>query len=356
MKAIFVSALALLGIASAQVNLTGAGASFPAPALLRYFDEYSKITNNSVRVNYQSIGSGGGQRQFIEQTIHFGASDNPFNDQQMNEIRTNSGSRALNIPFVLGAVVPIYNVPGVTRTLNFTGELLADIFLGNIKTWNDPQIARVNQGVTLPPLPITIVHRSDGSGTTFVFTDYLTKVSPEWAQKVGRNNSVNWLPANKVGARGNEGVAGVVRNTPGSIGYTELTYATLNKIAFGAVQNRSGKFILADLDGVRAAANVPMPGDARISLTNTAAPDGYPIASYSYLLVYQNLDKNKAFRSEAEARAFVQMLRWVLTDGQRFNEGLSYGRLPESAQARALSLAASITFAGKAIGQEIIRR
>ncbi|WP_018466522.1 phosphate ABC transporter substrate-binding protein PstS [Calidithermus timidus] len=352
-----VAAAALSGLASAQsVNLTGAGATFPFPILAKYFDEYAKLTNSQVRVNYQSIGSGGGQRQFIEQTVHFGASDNPLNDQQMAEIRKNTGSAALNIPFVLGAVVPTYNLPGLAKPLNFTGEVLADIFLGNIKTWNDPAIAKLNPDVKLPPLPITVVHRSDGSGTTFVWTDYLSKVSPEWAQKVGRGNSVDWKAPNKVGARGNEGVAGVVRQTPGAIGYNEVTYAVQNKIAYGAVQNKAGRFVLADLPSISSAANVPLPGDARISLTNTAAPDGYPVASFSYLLVYEKLEANKAFKSEAEARAFVGLLKWLVTDGQKFNEPLTYGRLPGVAQQRALALIARITYQGKPLGKEIVGR
>lgn len=348
-----IALMSLTGMGLAQINLTGAGATFPFPLLAKYFDEYLKVSNNSVRVNYQSIGSGGGQRQFIEQTVHFGASDNPFNDEQMTQLRAQGG--ALNIPFALGAVVPTYNLPGVTQRLNFTGEILADIFLGNIRTWNDPQIARVNEGVRIPALPITVVHRSDGSGTTFVFTDFLTKVSQEWAQKVSRGNSVNWQAANKVGARGNEGVAGVVRQTPGAIGYNELIYAVQNNITYGTVQNRSGRFVAASLASTRAAANVVMPGDARVSITNTAAADGYPIASYTYLLVYRQLDKNKAFKSEEEARAFVTMLRWMLTDGQRLNEPLNFGQLPDAAEARALALARSITWQGKPIGQEIIR-
>ncbi|RDI96055.1 phosphate ABC transporter substrate-binding protein PstS [Meiothermus sp. QL-1] len=357
MKHLLIATAALLGLAStglAQVSLTGAGATFPFPVLSKYFDEYLKVTNNQVRVNYQAIGSGGGQRQFIEQTVHFGVSDNPLNDQQMADIRRNTGSPALNIPFVLGAVVPTYNLPGVTQRLNFTGELLADIFLGNIRTWNDPAIARLNPGVNLPALPITVVHRSDGSGTTFVFTDFLTKVSPEWAQKVGRGNSVNWLAPNKVGGRGNEGVAGVVRNTPGAIGYNEVTYAIQNRIQYGAVQNKAGRFIMADLASITAAANVVLPGDARISLTNTNAPDGYPISSFAYILVYEQLDKNKAFRSEAEARAFVQLLKWIVTEGQKFNEPLTYARLTDVAQARALALISRITYQGKPIGKEIV--
>jgi phosphate transport system substrate-binding protein len=359
MRKLLIATTALLGLASsglAQVNLTGAGATFPFPILSKYFDEYLKVTNNQVRVNYQSIGSGGGQRQFIEQTVHFGASDNPFNDQQMADIRRNTGSPALNIPFVLGAVVPTYNLPGVTQRLNFTGEVLADIFLGNIKTWNDPAIAKLNEGVRLPPLPITVVHRSDGSGTTFVWVDYLTKVSPEWAQKVGRGNSVNWPAPNKVGGRGNEGVAGVVRNTPGAIGYNEVTYAVQNRIQFGAVQNRAGRFVVAELPAITAAANVVLPGDARISLTNTQAADGYPVSSFSYLLVYEQLDKNKAFKSEAEARAFVQLLKWIVTDGQKFNEPLTYARITDAAEARALALISRITYQGKPIGREIVGR
>lgn len=359
MRKLLIATTALLGLASsglAQVNLTGAGATFPFPVLSKYFDEYLKVTNNQVRVNYQSIGSGGGQRQFIEQTVHFGVSDNPFTDQQMADIRRNTGSPALNIPFVLGAVVPTYNLPGVTQRLNFTGEVLADIFLGNIKTWNDPAIAALNPGVRIPPLPITVVHRSDGSGTTFVWTDYLTKVSPEWAQKVGRGNSVNWIPANKVGGRGNEGVAGVVRNTPGAIGYNEVTYAVQNRIQFGAVQNRAGRFIVAELPAITAAANVVLPGDARVSLTNTQAADGYPISSFAYLLVYEQLDKNKAFKSEAEARAFVQLLKWMVTDAQKFNEPLTYARITEAAEARALAMISRITFQGKPIGREIVGR
>ncbi len=357
MRKLLIAATALLGLASlasAQVGLTGAGASFPFPVLSKYFDEYLKVTNNQVRVNYQSIGSGGGQRQFIEQTVHFGVSDNPFNDQQMADIRRNTGSPALNIPFVLGAVVPTYNLPGVTQRLTFSGEVLANIFLGNIKTWNDPAIAALNPGVRLPALPITVAHRSDGSGTTFVWTDYLSKVSPEWAQKVGRGNSVNWLAPNKVGGRGNEGVAGVVRNTPGAIGYNEITYALQNRIQYGAVINRAGRAIAADLPSIAAAANVVLPGDARVSLTNTAAPDGYPISSFSYFLVYEQLDKNKAFKSEAEARAFVQLLKWIVTEGQKFNEPLTYARLTEVAQARALALIARITYQGKPLGKEIV--
>lgn len=353
MKRILIAAMALMGLGLAQVNLTGAGATFPFPLLSKYFDEYLKVSNNQVRVNYQSIGSGGGQRQFIEQTVHFGASDNPFNDTQMADIKKNTGSAALNIPFTLGSVVPTYNLPGVSKPLNFTGELLADIFLGNIKTWSDPQIAKVNPGVTLPPLPITVTHRSDGSGTTYVWTDYLSKVSKEWAEKVGRGNSVDWKAPNKVGARGNEGVAGVVKNTPGAIGYNELVYATQNKIAFGAVQNKAGKFILADLPSIKAAARVVMPGDARISITNTDAAEGYPISSYSYLLVYEKLEKNKAFKSEAEAMAFVRLLNWMLTDGQALNEKLTYGELPDVAQARALALLSRVTYDGKAIGKEV---
>ncbi len=223
-----------------------------------------------------------------------------------------------------------------------------------VLAWLERSHSPVQEVLRLPALPITVAHRSDGSGTTFVWTDYLSKVSPEWAQKVGRGNSVNWLAPNKVGGRGNEGVAGVVRNTPGAIGYNEITYALQNRIQYGAVINRAGRAIAADLPSIAAAANVVLPGDARVSLTNTAAPDGYPISSFSYFLVYEQLDKNKAFKSEAEARAFVQLLKWIVTEGQKFNEPLTYARLTEVAQARALALIARITYQGKPLGKEIV--
>jgi len=347
-------ALAGLGLAQQTLTLVGAGATFPYPLMAKYADEYTRLTGGKVRVNYQSIGSGGGIRQFLEQTVHFGASDAPLDDGRLKEVRQRFKTQALNLAYALGAVVPVYNLPGVKEPLRFTGPVLANIYLGKVKTWNDPALQELNPGVKLPPLPITVVHRSDGSGTSYVFTDYLTKVSREWAQKVGRGTSVEWPVG--VGSKGNEGVAGAVRQTPGAIGYVELTYAKQNSLAYGAVQNKAGRFLLADLASIKAAANVPLPGDMRVSLTDTAAPDGYPIASFTYLLLYENLSVNKAVKSEAEARALVEFVKWILTEGQRYNEPLTYGALSPVAQQRALALLARVTYEGKPLGKEIVGR
>ncbi|TFU16286.1 phosphate ABC transporter substrate-binding protein PstS [Thermus tengchongensis] len=346
--------LATSAWAQQTITLVGAGATFPYPLMAKYGDEYTRLTGGKVRINYQSIGSGGGIRQFLEQTVHFGASDAPLSDQVMNDVRTRFKSNALNIGYALGAVVPVYNLPGIRETLRFTGPVLADIYLGKIKTWNDPALQELNPNVKLPPLPITVVHRSDGSGTTYVWADYLSKVSSEWAQKVGRGTSLQWPVG--VGGKGNEGVAGVVRQTPGAIGYVEVTYAKQNNLSYGAVQNKAGRFIQADLPSIKAAANVPLPGDMRVSLTDTAAPDGYPIASFTYLLLYENLTANKAVKSEAEARALVEFVKWLLTDGQKFNEPLTYGALSSVAQQRALALLSRVTYEGKPIGKEIVGR
>ena len=347
-------ALAGLGLAQQTLTLVGAGATFPYPLMAKYADEYTRLTGGKVRINYQSIGSGGGIRQFLEQTVHFGASDAPLDDGRLKEVRERFKTQALNLAYALGAVVPVYNLPGVKEPLRFTGPVLADIYLGKVKTWNDPALQELNPGVKLPPLPITVVHRSDGSGTSYVFTDYLTKVSREWAQKVGRGTSVEWPVG--VGGKGNEGVAGMVRQTPGAIGYVELTYAKQNSLAYGAVRNKAGRFLLADLASIKAAANVPLPGDMRVSLTDTAAPDGYPIASFTYLLLYENLSVNKAVKSEAEARALVEFVKWILTEGQRYNEPLTYGALSPVAQQRALALLARVTYEGKPLGKEIVGR
>jgi len=347
-------ALAGLGLAQQTLTLVGAGATFPYPLMAKYADEYTRLTGGKVRVNYQSIGSGGGIRQFLEQTVHFGASDAPLDDGRLKEVRERFKTQAFNLAYALGAVVPVYNLPGVKEPLRFTGPVLADIYLGKVKTWNDPALQELNPGVKLPPLPITVVHRSDGSGTSYVFTDYLTKVSREWAQKVGRGTSVEWPVG--VGGKGNEGVAGMVRQTPGAIGYVELTYAKQNSLAYGAVRNKAGRFLLADLASIKAAANVPLPGDMRVSLTDTAAPDGYPIASFTYLLLYENLSVTKAVKSEAEARALVEFVKWILTEGQRYNEPLTYGALSPVAQQRALALLARVTYEGKPLGKEIVGR
>ncbi|ADR37287.1 phosphate ABC transporter substrate-binding protein PstS [Oceanithermus profundus] len=330
MKKLALTVLALtLGLALAQgVTLNGAGATFPFPLYAKYFSVYHKLTG--VRVNYQSIGSGGGIRQLFSGTVHFGASDAPLSDAKLAEFEQKFGTQVIHVPTALGAVVPTYYLPGVTRPLNFSGPVLADIFLGKIRKWNDPALAALNPGVKLPPLPITVVRRSDGSGTTYIWTEYLAKVSPEWKAKVGVGKSVAWPTG--LGGKGNEGVAGLVRQTPGAIGYNELIYAVQNKIAYGAVQNRAGKFVLADLASVRAAAELEdFPADTRVSITDTPAPEGYPIASFTWILVYRDLDKDRAVKSAAEAKALAALLDWIVHDGQRYNEALHYAALPEVA-------------------------
>ncbi|WP_456409499.1 phosphate ABC transporter substrate-binding protein PstS [Oceanithermus sp.] len=328
-KPILVVLALTLGMALAQsVSLNGAGATFPYPLYAKYFSAYQKLTG--VRVNYQSIGSGGGIRQLFAQTVHFGASDAPLSDEKIAEFEQKFGTQVIHVPTALGAVVPSYNLPGVTQPLNFSGPVLADIFLGKIKKWNDPALAELNPGVRLPALPITVVHRSDGSGTTYIWTEYLAKVSPEWKERVGAGKSVAWPTG--LGGKGNEGVAGLVRQVPGAIGYNELIYALQNKIAYGAVQNRAGNFVLADLASVRAAANLKdFPADTRVSITDTPAPEGYPIASFTWILVYRDLDKDKAVKSRAEAEALARLLDWIIHDGQRYNEALHYAALPEVA-------------------------
>jgi phosphate transport system substrate-binding protein len=304
---------------SPQIN--GAGATFPNPIYTKWFDDYRKL-HPDVAINYQSIGSGGGIKQLVAQTVFFGATDGPMTDEQLKS----APGPILHFPTVLGAVVPIYNVPiynvpGIAQPLRFTGPLLASIYLGKVTKWNDPAIAAVNPGVKLPATDIVIVHRSDGSGTSYIFTDYLSKVSPDWKSRVGVATSVNW-PAG-VGAKGNEGVSGLVKQTPGAIGYVELIYASHNHISFGSVQNKSGEFVTASLATVTAAADgVAIPDDFRVSITNPDGRNAYPIASFTWLLLYQNApDKTKS-------RAMVDFLKWALTDGQRAAEPLGYAPLP----------------------------
>ena len=270
----------MTGAAGAQ-NINAAGATFPYPIYNRWFTEYAQL-HPSVKINYQSIGSGGGIQQVSEGTVDFGASDGPMSDQQLSDAKV----KVMHIPTVLGAVVPVYNIPGVSKALNFSGDVIADIYLGKITKWNDPRIAKDNPGVSLPDKPILPVYRSDGSGTTYIFTDYLSKVSPEWQSKVGKGTSVKW-PAG-IGAKGNEGVSGMVRQTPGSFGYVELIYALQNKMEYGTVKNAAGKFLKATPDGVTAAAAAAaktMPADYRVSITNAPGADSYPISSFTWLLI-----------------------------------------------------------------------
>ena len=306
--------------AGATVQINGAGATFPYPIYSKWFSEYNKL-HPEVQINYQSIGSGGGIRQVTAQTVFFGATDGPMTEEQ---IKTAPGP-VLHVPTVLGAVVPVYNVPGAGTELKFSGAVLADIFLGKVKKWNDPALVALNAGVTLPNTDITVVHRSDGSGTSYIFVDYLAKVSAEWKSKVGVNTSVSWPVG--VGGKGNEGVSGLVSQTPGSIGYVELIYALQNKIAYGAVQNAGGDFVKASIDSMtkaaaEAAAN--MPADFRVSITNAAGAGVYPIASFTWILLLE------APEDVAKSKVMVDFMKWALTDGQAFATELGYAPLPKS--------------------------
>ncbi|MFC4638225.1 phosphate ABC transporter substrate-binding protein PstS [Deinococcus hohokamensis] len=329
--------LMITSTAAAQ-SLTGAGASFPYPLYSKMFAEYKKSAG--VDVNYQSVGSGSGQKQISERTVDFAGSDNPMSDEQLKA----APGKLLHVPTAIGAVVPAYNVPGVTEPLKFTGQVLADIYLGKIRTWNDKKISALNPGVTLPPLPIQVARRSDGSGTTYVFSDYLAKMSNEWKNKVGVGNSLQWPVG--TGAKGNDGVAGIVKSTPGAIGYVELVYAKQNKLPFGSVRNRAGRYILADNGPASLAAQgVVIPADTRVSLTNSANGGAYPIASFTYVIFYQ--DQKYSGRTEAQAKALKNLLTWMVTAGQQFNEPLDYARLPANVAAKAKSIIGTLNYGGK---------
>ncbi|MGA8185864.1 MAG: phosphate ABC transporter substrate-binding protein PstS [Terriglobia bacterium] len=305
---------------SAGVTLNAAGATFPYPIYSKWFNEYHKLHSN-VTINYQPIGSGGGIRQISAGTVDFGASDMPLKDDLLQKLNLH----ITQFPTVLGAVVPSYNIPGVTATLKFTPAALAGIYLGKITKWNDPEIRKNNPGVKLPAKDITVVHRSDGSGTTFVWTDYLSKVSPEWKSKVGSNTSVQWPVG--LGGKGNEGVAGVVKQTPDAIGYVELIYALQNKMAYGLVENSSGNFVKASLETAKeaaAGAASEMQKDVRVSITDPPGKDAYPICSFTYLLIPDHI------ADAAKRDAIKDFLHWMLTDGQGMVESLDYGQLPES--------------------------
>ncbi len=306
-----------------QTTLNGAGATFPYPIYSKWFSEYQKV-HSDVQINYQSIGSGGGIRQVTEGTVDFGASDMPMTDAQLAEAQTKLKTRILNIPSVLGAVVPAYNVPGISGEVKFTPEALAGIFLGKITKWNDPAIASANPGVNFPDKAIIVVHRSDGSGTTFIWTDYLSKVSADWKSQVGSSTSVKWPIG--LGGKGNEGVAGSVRQLQGAIGYVELIYAVQNNITFGSVRNAAGVFLKASLEGVTAAAaSAPkMPADFRVSITNAPGKDAYPISSFTWLLIPQQS------KDPAKGKILADFLNWMSTDGQKMTNPLSYASLPDA--------------------------
>jgi phosphate transport system substrate-binding protein len=315
------SAGLLLGApAQAQtVQINGAGATFPFPIYSKWFDEYHKQHPN-IEINYASIGSGGGIRQLTNETVFFGASDGPMTNEQL----ASAPGAVLHFPTVLGGVVPSYNIPGVTANLKFTGAVLAEIYLGKITKWNDPGIAKLNPGVKLPATDIAVVHRSDGSGTTYIWVDYLSKIYPEFKQKVGVATSVNW-PAG-VGGKGNEGVAGLVKQTPGAIGYVELIYAIQNDISFGDVQNHDGKFVRASLESVTeaaAGATTAMPPDFRVSITNAPGANAYPISSFTWMLFFQNP------QDKARAKIMADFFKWALRDGQKYCSELGYAPLPK---------------------------
>lgn len=304
---------------SAPSLINGAGATFPYPIYSKWFSEYEKM-NPEVRINYMSIGSGGGIRQFTENTVDFGASDSPMSA----ELLAKSTIPIFHIPTVVGAVVLTYNLPGVQKGLKLTGELIADLYLGKILKWNDPRIMQLNPGVSLPNDPVIVIRRSDGSGTTAVFTDYLAKVSPQWKTLVGAGTAVRWPTG--LGGKGNEGVAGLIKQTPGSLGYVELIFAETNQLQYAAVQNKSLDFVLPSLKSVTAAAQSmlgTMPEDFRISITDASGKGAYPISSFTYLLVHSQMDKEKG-------QKLVNFLHWALKDGQKFAETLFYSSLPPS--------------------------
>jgi phosphate transport system substrate-binding protein len=325
---------ALAATAGAQSGspllLNAAGATFPYPIYSKWFDVYHTAHPN-VQINYQSIGSGGGIRQLLAGTVDFGASDGPMTDDQLAQ----SKIKILHFPTVLGADVPSYNISGVTGELNFTQKALSGIYLGTITKWNDPEITKANPGVNLPGEDIVVVHRSDGSGTTYIWTDFLSKASDDWKNKVGKGTSVNWPVG--LGGKGNEGVSGLVKQTPNSIGYIELIYAVQNNIPYGKVQNADGKFVKADLAGVTAAAGSlkDMPEDFRVSITNAPGAKSYPISSFTWLLIPAQIS------DAAKREAIKDFLKWMLADGQKFNEGLSYAQLPKTVigkESKAISL------------------
>ncbi len=311
--------LALAVPAFGQTTLNGAGATFPYPMYSKWFSEYHKA-HSDIEINYQSIGSGGGIRQVLAGTVDFGASDGPMTDEQLSQAKT----KILHIPTVLGADVPAYNIPGVSAELKFTPETLAGIFLGKITSWNDAALTKINPGANLPNQPIIVIHRSDGSGTTYIWTDYLSKVSSEWANGPGKGTSVKWPVG--LGGKGNEGVAGQIRQLQGSIGYVELIYAVQNKIPYGTVKNSSGNFVKASLESVTAAAASAksMPADFRVSITNAPGKDAYPISSFTWLLIPEkSKDPNKG-------KILADFLNWMVDDGQKMTAELTYAPLPDT--------------------------
>ncbi len=322
--------------AGPKVTLLGAGATFPYPLYSKWFDVYYKKTG--VKVNYQAIGSGGGIRQLMARTVDFGATDAPMSDKEL----ARAPGKILHIPTAIGAVAIGFNLPGV-KELKLTPQILADIYLGKIRYWDDKRLKEVNPGLNLPHLPIMVAYRSDGSGTTYVFTDYLCKVSQEWCKRVGRGKAVRWPVG--LGGKGNAGVAGLIKQIPGCLGYIELAYAEQNHIPVAALQNKAGRFIKPSLKAISAAANVDIPDDTRCSITDTDAPDGYPIAAFTWIIVYQEQAyKNRPLK---KAKALAELLWWCIHEAQEMNEPLLYGRLPEKVVVKAEKIVKSMTYQGK---------
>jgi phosphate transport system substrate-binding protein len=324
-------AFGLSATASAQMMINGAGATFPYPIYSTWFDAYTKV-DPSVRFNYQSIGSGGGQKQILAQTVDFGASDGPMSDDNLSK----APGKLLHIPTVAGADVVAYNLPG-NPALKLDADTIAGVFLGEIKKWNDPKIVALNPGVTLPDQEIVVVHRSDGSGTTYIWTDYLSKISPEWKTKVGTNTSVNWPTG--IGGKGNEGVAGQIKQTPGALGYVELIYAVQNKMPYADVKNATGKFVKPSLESITAAmATAQIPDDFRFSITNAPGENAYPICGATWLLVYEQQ------KDATKGKKLVEFLKWAQKDGEKMAKDLDYAPLPEALQARVLKRIDEIRF------------
>jgi phosphate transport system substrate-binding protein len=339
---IFLSAFSFSVMAIAQVQLVGTGATFPAVIYSKWFDEYRNITG--VQINYQAIGSGAGIRQITEGTVDFGASDGPMNDKQLSDARSMRGTDILHIPTVMGAVVISYHLSGAGKGLKLDGLTLANIFLGRIFMWDDPSIKNLNPGFKLPHKTILVTHRSDGSGTTFIFTDYLAKVSKEWSSKVGRGTSVNWPVG--LGGKGNDGVAGLIKQTEGSIGYVELAYTVKNNIPYADIKNQSGKFVeptFSSVSSAAQAASANMPEDLRVSITDPPGKDSYPIAGFTWLLIYKNMN------NEPKAKALVNFLKWAMTKGQSFASGLYYVPLPAAVIKLCIIKFSSVTVNGKKI-------
>jgi phosphate transport system substrate-binding protein len=317
------SCCTLVFAAQSALLINGAGATFPNPIYSKWFDVYHQKFSN-IQINYQPVGSGAGIKQTSDGTVDFGASDMPMTDEQLKAFQDKRSMQILHFPTVLGAAVPTYNIPGVNAPLNFTPEALAGIFLGKITKWNDPALTGANKGVNLPANDIIVVHRSDGSGTTFMWTDYLSKVSDEWKTKVSKSTSVNWPVG--LGGKGNEGVTGLIKQTPNSIGYVELIYALQNNIPYGMVKNAAGTFVKADVASVSAAAAgaaKDMPADFRVSITNAPGKEAYPISSFTWLLIPSKI------QDTAKRDAIKGFLKWMLTDGQSYCEQLSYAKLPK---------------------------